>query len=133
MLVDAEILTDVVRGVPGATSYLQDLERGAVVAISAVTVTELLIGYCNKAGQRKIERFVRRFRETKLAEFIYGRAVSLLQRYLLSHGLLIAATALVLDEPLATKKRRDYRFVAGLRLLPYPEVVAVQRTSLLLI
>nr|MDQ2686882.1 PIN domain-containing protein [Armatimonadota bacterium] len=46
-------------------------------------------------------------------------------RYRLSHGLLIpdaliAATALVHDIPLLTKNQRDFRFIAGLRLLPYP-------------
>jgi len=44
---------------------------------------------------------------------------------LLSHSLLIAdgliaATALVIDKPLASKNQRDYRFIAGLNLLPYP-------------
>jgi predicted nucleic acid-binding protein len=52
-------------------------------------------------------------------------AVDLLRRYRLSHGLLIAdafiaATALVLDTPLVSKNQRDYRFIAGLTLLRYP-------------
>lgn len=56
-------------------------------------------------------------------------AVELLRRCRLSHGLLIAdafiaATALVLDTPLVSKNQRDYRFITGLNLLPYPDPFA---------
>jgi len=48
-----------------------------------------------------------------------------LRSYRLSHGLvipdsLIAATAIVLNYPFITKNQRDYRFIQGLNLLPYP-------------
>jgi predicted nucleic acid-binding protein len=48
-----------------------------------------------------------------------------MQTYALSHGLqipdaLIAATALALNIPLLSKNQRDYRFISGLSLLPYP-------------
>jgi predicted nucleic acid-binding protein len=35
-------------------------------------------------------------------------------------GALIAATAIGHGEQFATKNQRDYRFIAGLNLLPYP-------------
>ena len=43
----------------------------------------------------------------------------------LSHGLaiadaLIAATAIVTAQPLATKKRKDFKFIKGLTLQAYP-------------
>src|SRR6266540_1480350 len=79
---------------------------------------ELLVGCRNKTEQRKVERFVRRFEIVKLNETIADHAIVLLQQYRLSHGLLIAdgliaATALVVDKPLATKNQRDYRFIEG--------------------
>ncbi|RIK44584.1 MAG: hypothetical protein DCC55_02120 [Chloroflexi bacterium] len=54
-----------------------------------------------------------------------GRAVGEAVTFLLSHGLLIpdaliAATAIVINEPLATKNHRDYRFITGLTLSAYP-------------
>jgi predicted nucleic acid-binding protein len=60
-----------------------------------------------------------------LSETIGNKSVELLNRYHLSHGLLIpdsliAATALTLDVPLLSKNQRDYRFMEGLKLLPYP-------------
>lgn len=53
------------------------------------------------------------------------KAVDLLKQYRLSHGLLIAdaliaATALEHSEPFITKNQRDFRFITGLHLLPYP-------------
>jgi predicted nucleic acid-binding protein len=52
-------------------------------------------------------------------------ALDLLRQYRLSHGLLIpdaliAATAIATNLPLVTKNQRDYRFISGLQLFPYP-------------
>jgi len=49
----------------------------------------------------------------------------LLREYRLSHGLLIAdsliaATAITIAAPLATKNQQDYKFIKGLQLLSYP-------------
>jgi predicted nucleic acid-binding protein len=49
----------------------------------------------------------------------------------LSHGLLIAdsliaATALTLGTLFVTKNQRDYRFIAELQLLPYPQPFAAK-------
>ena len=51
--------------------------------------------------------------------------VDLINQYRLSHGLLIpdaliAATAVAFQLPLLTKNQRDFRFIRGLQLLPYP-------------
>jgi predicted nucleic acid-binding protein len=48
-----------------------------------------------------------------------------LQQYNRSHGLLIAdaliaATALSIQAPLLTANRRDFDFIEGLALFPYP-------------
>jgi predicted nucleic acid-binding protein len=125
VIVDTDILIDIARSIPEALTYVANLEQRAILGISSVTYMELLIGCRNKTEQRKVERFVRRFELAKLNELIADRAIALLQQYRLSHGLLIAdgliaATTLVMDKPLATKNQRDYRFIAGLTLLPYP-------------
>lgn len=61
----------------------------------------------------------------KITDQISDHAVDLLKQYFLSHGLLIAdgliaATALIHNEALITKNQRDFRFITGLNLLPYP-------------
>jgi predicted nucleic acid-binding protein len=125
VIVDTDILIDVARRISEAITYVQDLEQRAVLGISTITYMELLIGCRNKTEQRKVERFVRRFEVVKLSVAMSDRAIALLREYRLSHGLLIAdgliaATALVEGKPLASKNQRDYRFISGLTLLPYP-------------
>jgi len=93
--------------------------------ISVITQMELLIGCQNKAELHKLERFLRRFHIVRLNERISDTTVELLNRYRLSHGLLIAdaliaATALSMEISFMTKNQRDYRFITDLRLLTYP-------------
>lgn len=86
---------------------------------------ELLIGCRNRTELQILERFLGRFEIMKLSEAISDKAIGLLREYRLSNGLLIAdaliaATAIVIDAPLLSKNQRDYRFIQGLNLLPYP-------------
>lgn len=48
-------------------------------------------------------------------------AISFLQAYERTHTL---SLSLVLGIPLATKNRRDYQFIKGLELIPYPLRIA---------
>jgi len=83
------------------------------------------VGCRNKREMLALERFLLRFQVLKLSESISDRAIELLRTYRLSHGLLIAdaliaATALILDQPFVTKNQADYKFVQDLHLLNYP-------------
>ncbi|RME10552.1 MAG: type II toxin-antitoxin system VapC family toxin [Ardenticatenia bacterium] len=125
ILVDTDILIDAGRGLQEAIETLQTLEQKARLAISVVTQMELLVGCRNKAEQQALEQFLRRFHILKIDETISDKAVELLQRYRLSHGLLIAdaliaATALCWECAFISKNQRDYRFIESLHLLPYP-------------
>ena len=125
VLIDTDILIDVGRGISEAATYLQELEQTKGLAVSVVTQMELIVGCRNKTEQRILELFLRRFWVLPLNEPISKKAVELLQRFRLSHGLLIAdaliaATAISWGYPLASKNQRDYRFIDGLDLLPYP-------------
>lgn len=124
-IVDTDILIDAGRGISEAVTCLQDIERKSSLAASIVTQMELVVGCRNKTELHDLEKFLRRFRILKITEPISDTAVDLLRQYRLSHGLLIAdaliaATALIYDAPFISKNQRDYRFVAGLNLLPYP-------------
>lgn len=130
VLVDTDVLIDVGRSVAEAIACLQQIEQQASPALSVVTQMELIIGCRDKAELRTVERFLQRFQPIQLNETISDIAVDLLRRYRLSHGLLIAdaliaATAMSLDTPLVTKNQRDYKFIAGLRLLAYPQPFAL--------
>ncbi len=127
VIVDTDILIDAARGVRDAVVCLEQIERQGTLATSIVTEMELIVGCRTKAELRALDRFLSRFQVLKLNERISDAAVDLLRRYRLSHGLLIAdaliaASALLSDNPLVSKNQGDYRFVTGLRLLTYPQL-----------
>jgi predicted nucleic acid-binding protein len=124
-IVDSDILIDVGRGEADAINCLLRLETTSTLAISAVTEMELIVGCRNKAELKALEKFLTRYQILKITDEISDRAVELLKQYFLSHSLLIAdgliaATALVHNEAFITKNQRDFRFIAGLNLSPYP-------------
>lgn len=119
------ILIDASRGVVEAINCLNRIEHASNPAISIITQMELIVGCRNKTELRKTERFLKRFSVIRLTESISDKASQLLRKYRLSHGLaipdaLIAATALIFDQAFITKNQRDYRFIDGLELIPYP-------------
>jgi len=125
LIVDTDILIDAARKITAAVDYLEQAETATGLAISAVTQMELLVGARDKRAQQNIEQFLVRFAVIKLNSNISDTAYDLLLNYRLSHGLaiadsLIAATAIVTGQPLATKNRKDFRFIKGLKLQAYP-------------
>ena len=130
IIVDTDVLIDVSRGVGEAITCLQQIEQQSILSISTITKMELIVGCRNKGELRTVERFLSRFQIIKISEAISDKAVELLQKYRLSHGLLIAdaliaATAITLEQPLVTKNQRDYVFITELQLLPYPNPFGV--------
>ncbi len=124
-IVDSDILIDAGRQIPEAVEYLRSREAISTLAISAVTQMEMMIGCRNKREYADLEKFLLRLRILPVTSDISDSTVTLLSKYNLSHGLLnadafIAATAITYSEPLATKNQRDFRFIDGLDLLPYP-------------
>jgi len=128
-LIDSDVLIDFNRGVEQAAFMMDSLEEDAPLGISAITRMEVLTGCRNKEELRHFERLLRRFKIFPLTETIGRTADDLLLTYCLSHGLLIpdaliAATALVHQISLLTKNHRDFRFISGLGLIPYPTAPA---------
>jgi hypothetical protein len=124
-IVDTDILIDAGRGVPEAVKCLQNLKASSGLAISIITQMELMVGCRNKVELQTLENFLKQFYIIKIDQAVSDTAVDLLRSYRLSHGLLIAdsliaATAIVGNYPFITKNQRDYRFIQGLNLLPYP-------------
>ena len=125
VVVDTDVLIDVGRGDQRAVTYLETLGNRATLAISAITQMELLVGCANKHEQQALAHFLDRFEILLLTEAATAKAITLLETYRLSHGLLIAdaliaATAITYSAPLVSKNQRDYRFIKELHLLPYP-------------
>ena len=123
-LIDSDLLIDASRGVQQATDWLVQHQHQHL-ALSVVTEIEVLVGCRNRAELNRVERMLRHYTALPLNARCSATATELVRRYTLSHGLaladaLIAATALTYSVPLATKNQRDFRFITGFRLLPYP-------------
>ncbi len=126
-VVDTDILIDLGRGEQDAADCLSRLKQEGSLAISVVTQMELMVGCRNKAEFNNLQSLLTQFQILNITEQISERAVSLLQKYRLSHGLLIAdaliaATVLEYGESFISKNQRDFRFIAELQLLPYPMI-----------
>lgn len=126
---DTDVLIDAGRGVDEAVSVLKQAEVRGRVTVSVITHMELIVGCRNKKELQALDRFLRRFEVIPLDEAISEKAVELLGKYRLSHGLLIAdaliaASALSYAVPFVSKNQRHYRFLQGLNLLPYPNTFA---------
>jgi hypothetical protein len=128
VLVDTDVLVDVGRGVREAADYLADLRSCADLGISTITEMELIAGCRNKPELAQLTRFLSPYGRVKLTAEISDMAVTLMQEYRLSHGLLtpdalIAATVRVTGRRLLTRNRKHYDPVPGISFVPYPERV----------
>jgi len=124
-LVDTDILIDAAKEQKDAVSFPQGEESHRILAVSVVTEMELVVGCRDRRELKNLEMFLKRFRVIPVGEGISTNAIALLKTYRLSHGLLIAdaliaSTALCLGVNLATKNRRDFVFIEGLKLVAYP-------------
>jgi len=125
IIIDTDILIDAGRKIKEAVDRLDKEEQTSLLGTCVVVQMELIVGCRNKEEWNKLSRFLKRFQIVGLSEAMGNKSIELLNRYHLSHGLLIpdsliAATALTMDVPLLSKNQKDYRFIEGLKLLPYP-------------
>ena len=130
VIVDTDILIDAGRGIDDAVACLKQIQGQRSLAVSVITQLELIVGCRNKRELASVGDFLRRFQIVQLNEHISRQAVDLMNEYRLSHGLLIAdaliaATAVHLELSFISKNQRDYRFIDGLELLPYPQPFTV--------
>lgn len=124
-LVDTDILIDLAADSRQAIDSIKTLQQEFTLAVSTITVMELTVGCRNKVELRNMEKLLERFEVVPLSELVSSTAINLIKKYRLSHGLLIAdaliaSTAIANDCPLASKNQRDYKFISGLNVLPYP-------------
>jgi len=125
ILADTDILIDAGRGISAAMNCLSQKRKIASLAVSVITKMELIVGCENGNELRNTLKFLAHFDLVHIDKIISKTGGDLLEKYQLSHGLLIpdafiAATAISLDMPLISKNQRDYRFISDLDLLAYP-------------
>ena len=131
IVIDTDIIIDALHGNTFAIDTLDQIEKRAIPTISVITEMELVVGLRNKNEIVALDNFLARFQIIPLEEQTSNKAVELLRRFRLSHGLLIqdaliAATASSMNFAFVTKNIRDFRFMSELNLLPYPNPFATQ-------
>jgi predicted nucleic acid-binding protein len=117
-LIDTNVFIDIFRGNETFHWQLQ-LIRGH---INDVIYIELIQGgRLNKSELREIKNYLRPLSRIHISQRISITAVTLVEQYGASHGLmladaLIASTALVWGLPLVTLNEKDFQFIQGLQI-----------------
>ena len=124
-LIDTDVLIDSLRNNAIAANELERLLRHGRMGVSVVTRMELIVGCRDKQALATTQQLLTGLDLVPLNEGISDIADGLVTKFYLSHGLkisdaLIGATALYYALPFLTKNQRDFRFIPGLKLLPYP-------------
>ncbi len=124
LIIDTDVLIDYSRGIEKAKSSIIELENDYRLAVSVITQLELMVGCENKQDFRLLKTFLEGFEVIPLNSMISDKAVVLFEQYRLSHGvmipdMLIASTAIILDVPLISKNRKDFRFIKELKIKNY--------------
>jgi len=124
LIIDTDVLIDYSRGIEKAKSSIIELENDYRLAVSVITQLELMVGCENKQDFRLLKTFLEGFEVIPLNSMISDKAVALFEQYRLSHGvmipdMLIASTAIILDVPLISKNRKDFRFIKELKIKNY--------------
>jgi predicted nucleic acid-binding protein len=120
ILVDSDVLIAHLRGVAVARDWLVGARNDGPLAISAVSIVEL-IGGMRTVERREVWRLLASFRLEPATEMVARRAGDMMRRYRRSHnriGLgdyLIAATADVQGLELATLNIRHFPMFEGLQ------------------
>ena len=119
-LVDTCILIDFLRGEEGIYDLLVK-EQSVDLAVSTITMMELMVGAFNKREIQRIQKAFEKITTIYINEDISKTAQGLVEQYAKSHNLqiedaLIAATALTMNATLITYNKSDFRYIPRLTL-----------------
>jgi predicted nucleic acid-binding protein len=117
---DTNILIEFYKENPSILAELRGVGQQNI-AMSIITVGELLYGALNKEEYRQIDRDLAHLEVFHLDTVIGEFFIELMNKYSLSHNLslpdgLIAATALIEDIPLYTLNKKDFSYIEGIKL-----------------
>ena len=126
VVIDTDVLIDHFRGVREASEFLGSIPRPRR-AVTEVSVMELFEGARDSGEVEIIERFLveNGFLRLPITTGASRRAVELVKRFSLSHGLsipdaLIAGIVTELEGILITGNLRHFQFIPGLDVRPPP-------------
>lgn len=125
MIVDSTIIVDLIRGKEEAKSFIEN--QNEKLFISRAGAMEMLEGAKTKKDWKTIQKLLEslKIEAIEISESISKSAAGIFENFWHSHGIgvmdsFIAATALVLDEPLVTHNVKHFQFIKGLKIvIPY--------------
>ena len=120
VLCDTDVMIEFYRGNTYVIGELMKIGQNNI-ALSYITVGELIYGAFNKRELTKLKRDIGNLRLLDIDSKTCKMFANLIEIYALSHRLavpdgLIAATAIVNDVELYTLNKKDFRFIEGLKL-----------------
>ncbi len=91
------------------------------ITVSAITLMELYQGMGNKAELARMKKAMRYYDVVQIDNDISEMAIELIEKFNLSHGLLIpdaiiGATAIIYEIPLYTYNIKDFKFMPNIKL-----------------
>jgi len=120
ILCDTNILIELYKNNPTVILNLQTIGEENI-AISSITVGELIFGALNKKEVQTIKKDADKLVLFHVSELISQKYLELMFKYSKSHGLaipdaIIAATALLNNIEIYTQNLKDFRFIEGIQL-----------------
>lgn len=113
----------IISSLNGRESTIKALENIGIdnIVLSAITVMELYQGMWNKKELNQMRKNIEYFDTIQIDEKISIKAIELIEKYRLSHGLeipdaIIAATAICYDIELFSYNLKDFRFIPKIKL-----------------
>jgi predicted nucleic acid-binding protein len=120
ILCDTNILIAWLKGDEQTIEILQKIGLDNIL-IPSITFMELIQGTRNKSELLKLKRKIKNYNIIHFNDVASKLAVNLVEKYYLSHGLLIpdaiiAATAITFNFKLFTLNLKDFKFLPGIQL-----------------
>ncbi len=120
VLCDTNVLISAFNGRLDTIQELNNIGYANIV-LSAITVMELYQGMGNKSELAQMKKKIKYFDVVHFDEQISEKAIELMMKFNLSHGLLIpdaiiGAAAIIYQIPLYTYNLKDFRFMPNIIL-----------------
>jgi len=121
VLCDTNIIIDALKQKEEAIKLINTIGKNNI-AISVITVAELLFGARDKKEYEKIKKDIDFIRIIPINSDVCEIFINLVEKYALSHHIgipdtIIAASALYYNIELLTFNKKDFKFISGLKLI----------------
>jgi predicted nucleic acid-binding protein len=124
IIIDTDVMIDLSHGIQDAENLIEKLTYDTI-AISIITVMEIMRGCRNQKEILSATEFLNLFESIHVSESISQNCVELIARYSTNYGLsipdaFIAATCIITDSELYTRNIRHFQMIDGLKVTkPY--------------